>query len=100
MTAHERRRLAKMSRPSLVLAAGSSAAVAAAAVTGHDFGAPEVVGALAVAGTIAVLSGRSHPASRPHVLTPLTHASPEGLVIAAPTARNLAAHPARRSDAA
>jgi hypothetical protein len=100
MTAREGRRLAKMSRPSLVLAAGSSAAVAAAAVTGYDFGTAEVAGAVAVAGSIVALNGRGRPEARPHVLSPLPESFGAGLHIAAPTARNLAAQPARRSDAA
>ena len=44
MTATEGRRPVSLSRPSLVLAVGSTAAVAAAAVSGREFGTPETVG--------------------------------------------------------
>ncbi len=99
MTAREGRRLASLSRPSLVLAVGSSAAVAAAAVTGHDPGTPEVVGGLAVAGAIVALNARNRTYARPHVLTELSTA--DGPVrIDAARARSMAAHPAGQSDAA
>ena len=100
MTAHADRRPASLSRPPLVLAVGSSAAVAAAAVNGYDFGAPEVVAAVGVAGAIGVLSarGRAHP--RPHVLGPRPDEINGEVVIGAARARSLAAHPASQSDAA
>ena len=103
MSAHEGSRLANLSRPSLVLAVGSSAAVAAAAVTGHAPGTPEVVGGFAVAGAIAALNTRNRSYARPHVLTSLADQSGGGLRIDAARARSMAAHPAgsaKQSDAA
>ena len=102
MTAREGRRLANLSRPSLVLAVGSSAAVAAAAVVGRDPGPPEVVGGLAVAGAIVALNSRNRSYARPHVLTQLPLQSDGRVVIDAARARSIAAHPASRghSDAA
>ena len=103
MTARESRRLANLSRPSLVLAVGSSAAVAAAAVAGHTPGPPEVLGGFAVAGTIVALNSRNRSYAKPHVLTALPDAPDEGLRIAAARARSMAAHPAgsaHQSDAA
>ena len=94
MTARQGRRLASLSRPSLVLAVGSSAAVAAAAVTGHDPGTPEVVGGFAVAGAIAVLNGRNRTYAKPHVLTSLPDEPAGTVVIDAARARSMAAHPA------
>ena len=94
MTAREGRRQANFSRPSLVLAVGSSAAVAAAAVTGHTPGRPELVGGVAVAGAIAVLNGRNRSYARPHVLTPVPEQSDRPVVIGAARARSMAAHPA------
>ncbi|MCA1676296.1 MAG: hypothetical protein LC799_30345 [Actinobacteria bacterium] len=100
MTAREAHRMTTLNRPSLVLAVGSTAAVAAAAATGHAFGPPELVGAFAVAGTIGVLNARSRPQARPHVLSPSPEGSSGVAMISAPRARSLAAHPARHSDAA
>ncbi|MCA1691832.1 MAG: hypothetical protein LC733_06415, partial [Actinobacteria bacterium] len=61
---------------------------------------PEVVGALAVAGTIGVLNTRSRPHPRPHVLSPSPEEATGAVMISAPRARSLAAHPASHSDAA
>ena len=93
MTARESRRLANLSRPSLVLAVGSSAAVAAAAVTGYSPGAPDVVAGFGVAGVIVALNTRNRSYARPHVLTAMPDAGAP-LSIAATRARSLAAHPA------
>jgi hypothetical protein len=100
MTAQQGRRPAKMSRLSLALAVGSSGAVAAAAVAGHDFSTPEVVGALAMAGTIAAVSFRHEPEAEPHVFRSVTQGTGDVPVIGAPKARNIVAHPAAHSDAA
>lgn len=94
MTAREGRRSANLNRPSLVLAAGSSAAVAAAAVAGHDPGAPEVVGAFVVAGAIVALNTRNRSYAKPHVLTEMPEHSDGSVVIAAARARSMAVHPA------
>jgi hypothetical protein len=94
MTAREGRRLATLSRPSLVLAVGSSAAVAAAAVSGHTPGTPEVVGGVAVAGAIVAINSRNRSYARPHVLTPLPDEASGPVVIDAARARSMAAHPA------
>jgi hypothetical protein len=96
MTAREGRRLANLSRPSLVLAVGSSAAVAAAAVAGHNPGATEAAGGFAVAGAIAVLNTRGRSFARPHVLTSLPERFAGPVVIDAARARSMAAHPAGR----
>ena len=94
MTAPEGRRLASLSRPSLVLAVGSSTAVAAAAVTGHTPGPPEVAGAFAVAGAILALNTRNRSYATPHVLRALPEEGADGVRIAAARARSMAAHPA------
>jgi hypothetical protein len=94
MTAREGRRSANLSRPSLVLAVGSSAAVAAAAVAGHNPGPPEVLGGFVVAGTIATLNTRNRSYARPHVLTPVPDEGAGPVVIDAARARSIAAHPA------
>ena len=104
MTAPEGRRLASLSRPSLVLAVGSSTALAAAAVAGHSPGPPEVLGGFAVAGAIVALNARNRPYARPHTLTPLGEQGEQGVRIDAARARSMAAHPAgtgtSQSDAA
>ncbi len=87
----------------LGMALGTSAAVGTAAVVGNGLAAPEVVGALAVAGAIGVVNFRqTRSATRPHALTPLAETPLHGIVITAPRARNLAAHPSMgaHSDAA
>jgi len=94
MTAHEGRRLANLSRPSLVLAVGSSAAVAAAAVTGYTPGTPDVVAGLGVAGTILAMNSRKRSYAKPHVLTGPPEEFGAGVTIDAARARSMAAHPA------
>lgn len=95
---------ARTSKISLGLAGGATAALAAAAATGHDLTAPEAAGALGVAGVIAVLQVRSNrPRVEPHVLSDVPVTSGRAF-ISAPQARSMAAHPAgtarTQSDAA
>ncbi len=93
--------LGRTSKLAVGLAVGASVTVAAAAVAGYTFAAPEVLGALAVAGIIAFLNFRARPQSEPHVLTALPQRWAEA-VVAAPRAGGVAAHPAgsARADAA
>ena len=84
----------------LGMALGTSAAVGTAAVVGNGLSAPEVAGAFALAGVIGVVNFRqSRPTARAHTLVPVAETQVEA-VIAAPRARNLAAHPSMQSDAA
>lgn len=99
MTARAARRLAKTSKLSVGLAAGTTAAVGTAAALGHNFSGPEVAGAFAVAGGIAAINFRHRPEAQPHVLTPVPEVAGE-LVVMAPRARTILAHPANHSDAA
>jgi hypothetical protein len=81
----------------LGLAVGASAAVGAVAVTGHALSTPEVGGALAVAGVVAILNVRDNRIqARPHVLLPLSDAS-HTATVRATRARSLDAHPAQHS---
>ena len=100
MSARDVRRPLSISPVSLVLGAGASAAVATAVLTGHHLTAPEVVGALSVAGVAAVVNvhHREYEA-RPHALQPLPTDASE-LRVRAPKASAVAAHPAASSDAA
>jgi len=78
----------------LGMALGTSAAVGTAAVVGNGLTAPEVVGALTVAGAIGVLNFRQNrPGARPHRLVPVDDTPLHGVVIAAPQAGPMAAHP-------
>ncbi len=100
MSAREGRRPLSISPLSLVLGAGASAAVATAALAGHQMTSPEVVAAFTVAGAAAVVNIRHRePLAQPHVLQPLRQDSGE-LQVLAPRARNVAAHPSASSDAA
>ncbi len=102
MTAQQGRRPVKMSRLSLALAVGSSGTVAAAAVAGHEFTPPQVVAAFAMAGVVAAAGVRREPCMAPHVFQPVDDDA-DIVVIDAPRARAIAAHPAgrrSRSDAA
>ena len=88
----------------LGMALGTSAAVGTAAVVGNGLSAPEVAGALALAGVIGVVNFRqSKFTARPHTLVPVPE-TPVEAVIGAPRARNVVAHPAMpaaaHSDAA
>ncbi|MGH9226719.1 MAG: hypothetical protein ACRD2W_23680 [Acidimicrobiales bacterium] len=90
---------AHTNKVALGLAVGTSAALGAAAVTGHGLTVPEVVGAFGVAGVIGVLNVRSNFPRQPHSLTPVPEV--EGaVVINAARARSMAAHPASQSVAA
>jgi hypothetical protein len=98
MTARAARRLAKTSKLSVGLAVGTSATVGTAAALGHDFTAPEVAGAFAVAGAIAALNLRSNrPQAQPHTLIAVPDGS-AAVTVMAPRARTLMAHPARSHD--
>lgn len=103
MTARVARRHLKPNKIALGLAVGTSAALGAATVTGYDLDAPEVVGALAVAGTIGVISLHSSRPQRerpqPHVMAPLQSAA-AGPKILAPRAHAYVAQSADHSDAA
>ena len=77
----------------LGMALGTSAAVGTAAMVGNGLTAPEVAGALAVAGAIGVINLRQNRPARPHTLVPLPETQLHGVVIAAPKARHMAAHP-------
>ena len=78
----------------LGLAVGTSAAIGTAALTGHGLTSPEVAAGFAAAGAIGFLNVRhNRPQARPHVLTALPDA-PGEVLIAAPRARSMAAHPA------
>jgi len=101
MSASEGRRHISISPLSLVLGAGASAGVATAALTGHHLTAPEVVGALTVAGVAAAVNVRHRQfEAQPHALQPLPVEGSEVRVLA-PQARSMAAHPsASHSDAA
>ncbi len=84
----------------LGMALGASAGVGTAAVAGNGLSAPEVAGALALAGVIGVVSFRqSRPTAEPHTLVPIAETQVRA-IIAAPQARTLAAHPSMQSDAA
>lgn len=89
----------KPSKLALVLAAGTSAALGAAAFTGRDLGAVEVVGAFAIAGTIGAISihHSRFPVREPHVLSAVR--SSRGAAIAAPRAASYMAHPAHGAEA-
>ena len=84
----------------LGMALGASAAVGTAAVIGNGLSAPEVAGAIVAAGAIGVVNLRQNRGSaRPHTMLPLAETQVQA-TIAAPRARNLAAHPSMQSDAA
>jgi hypothetical protein len=85
--------MAHTNKLALGLAVGTSAALGAAAVTGHGLTAPEVVGALGVAGVIGVLNVRSNFPRQAHTLKPVPEVG-GAVVIMAARARSLAAHPA------
>ena len=100
MNARDVRRPLSISPVSLVLGAGASAAVAAAAVAGHHLTAPEIVGALTVAGVAAVVNTHHREyEARPHALRPLPTDTSEVRVLA-PKAGTVAPAPAASSDAA
>jgi len=88
---------ARPSKLAVGLAAGASAVVGIAAAAGHTFAGPEVAGAVAVGGTIAVLNYRARPQAEPHVLRAVPHDTAPAR-IAAPRAGAAAAAPA--ADAA
>lgn len=92
---------ARPSRLAVGLAVGASAVVGVAAASGYTFAGPEMAGAVAVAGTIAVLNYRARPMVEPHVLTAVPHDAPAAR-IAAPRAATLVDAPlaAPAADAA
>lgn len=92
-------RLGRPSKLAVGLAVGASAAVGIAAATGHMFAAPELLGGVAMAGTIAVLNYRARPTAQPHVLTAVPHDTAAAL-ITAPRASALISAPAAAADAA
>ena len=84
----------------LGMALGTSAAVGTAAVVGNGLSAPEVAGALALAGVIGVVNFRqSKFTARPHTLVPVAETQVEA-VIGAPRAAAMAAHPSMSAVAA
>jgi hypothetical protein len=96
------RSLARTNKIALGLAVGTSAALGAAAVTGHGLAGPEIAGAFGAAGVVGVLNVRSNrPRVQPHVLSSVPEMT-GGVVITAERARSMAAHPAAisHSDAA
>ena len=100
MSADVARHHLKPSKLALGLAAGTSAALCAAAVTGYHLDAVEVVGAFAIAGAIGAISihhSRPHR-QEPYVLRPIRSAA-AGPVISAPTAAGYLAHPAHGAGA-
>ena len=92
---------ARPSKLAVGLAVGASAVVGVAAAAGHTFAGPEMAGAVAVAGTIAVLNYRARPKAEPHVLTAVPHDTAAAR-IAAPRAATLVVAPlaAPAADAA
>jgi hypothetical protein len=90
---------ARPSKLAVGLAVGASAAVGVATAAGHTFAGPELAGAVAVAGTIAVLNYRARPTAQPHVLTAVPYDTAPAL-ISAPRAGALVPAPAAPAAAA
>ena len=86
-------RMAQVSRPALVLAAASSAAVIGAALAGFRFTLPWLLAAMAGCAVILVLGFRGGRVQRP-ILEPLDDDWDAGVQIAAPYARDVVAGPA------
>ena len=92
MSAGLARTLARTDKLALGLAVGTSAALAAAALTGHGLTAPEVVGAVTLAGVIGTINVRTNFPRPAHTLTPVAQVD-GGVVIRADRAASRAAHP-------